>query len=270
MSRPAGQHLFLLGAGILILLITAVAAAPWLAPNDPLRIDLLQRFRPPGTDYLFGTDHLGRCVFSRILHGGRYSLGTGLTASALALALGAIVGFAAGCGRRYLDRFLQALTDIGLAFPGILLALVLLGACGPSFTTILIGIVGSSWPWWSRLCRDVAVGAHAREFVQAGMVIGVSGWRLWRGYILPQVLPPVIVGFSLKTGWIVLAVSGLGYLGLGIHPPTPEWGVMLHEARIYMNQAPWLVLFPGLALTLSVLACNLMAEGLRDLLQVKQ
>ncbi|MBC7359572.1 MAG: ABC transporter permease subunit [Desulfacinum sp.] len=258
------------GGMLLVLLMAAGPAAPWLAPHDPLQIDFSQRLRPPGPHFPLGTDQLGRCVFSRILFGARISLFASMAASFLALAFGLPAGLIAGSAPSRLQTPLKAFLDMALAFPGFLLVLVAAGVLGPSLTSLVIGIAGVMWPWWARLVRDLTLGAKEKEFVLGGRVSGVRGPRLMRRYILPQIAPPILVAVSLKTAWIILAMAGLGYLGLGVQPPSPEWGAMLQESRMYMVQAPWLMLAPGTAITLSMLAFNLLAEGLRDAMQVKR
>ncbi len=258
------------GSCILALLLLIGLAAPWLAPHDPLRTDLAHRLEPPSLAYPLGTDHLGRCELSRLMFGTRISLWVGLAASLLSLAMGLLAGVASGLGKWWLEAPLRGVLDIALAFPGLLLALVLVGAMGPSALSLVLGIAGSVWPWWGRLVRGLVMSAKQSEFVMGGRVVGVEGLRLVRHYILPQVLPPLLVAISLKTAWVILATAGLGYLGLGVQPPTPEWGAMLQESRMYLTRAPWLMLAPGAAVTAAVLGFNLLAEGMRDMLQVKQ
>ena len=269
-DRTRPNRMALCGIVILALLLFIGLAAPWLAPHAPLRTDLGHRLAAPSLAYPLGTDHLGRCVLSRLLFGARISLLAGLGASLLSLALGLAAGLATGLGRRWLETPLRGLLDIALAFPGLLLALVLVGAMGPSPASLVIGIAGSVWPWWGRLVRGLVLGARQSPFVTGGRVVGVAGLRLIWHYILPQIVPPLLVAASLKTAWIILATAGLGYLGLGVQPPTPEWGAMLQESRMYLTRAPWLMLAPGAAVTLAVLGFNLLAEGLRDSLQVRQ
>ena len=271
MPSPAG-HNRMVKAGIylLILLLFTGLAAPWLAPNDPLRTNLSHRLEPPSPAYPLGTDHLGRCVLSRLMFGSRTSFGVGLAASLLSLLIGLPAGLATGLGRPWLERPLRGMLDIALAFPGLLLALVLVRAMGPSALSLTLGIAGSVWPWWGRLVRGLVRTANQNEFVMGGRVVGVEGLRLVMRYILPQIVPPLLVAASLKTAWIILATASLGYLGLGVQPPTPEWGAMLQESRMYLTRAPWLMLAPGAAVTMAVLGFNLLAEGMRDALQVKQ
>jgi peptide/nickel transport system permease protein len=258
------------GGCILALLLLMCLAAPWLAPNDPLRIHLADRLGPPSLEYPMGTDHLGRCVLSRLIYGARISMLAGLAASLLSLAIGLMAGLAAGLGNKWVEAPLRGVLDIALAFPGLILALVLVGAMGSSVISLVLGIAGSVWPWWGRLVRGLVKSAAQSEFVMGGRVAGVGGLRLILRYILPQIVPPLLVAASLKTAWIILATASLGYLGLGVQPPTPEWGAMLQESRMYLTKAPWLMLAPGAAVTLAVLCFNLLAEGMRDALQVKQ
>ena len=258
------------GICLLILLLFIGLAAPWLAPNDPLRTNLSHRLESPSFAYPLGTDHLGRCVLSRLMFGSQTSLWVGLAASLLSLLIGLPAGLAAGLGKPWLERPLRGVLDIALAFPGLLLALVLVGAMGSSALSLVLGIAGSVWPWWGRLVRGLVRTANQNEFVMGGRVVGVEGLRLVMRYILPQIVPPLLVAASLKTGWIILATASLGYLGLGVQPPTPEWGAMLQESRMYLTRAPWLMLAPGAAVTMAVLGFNLLAEGMRDTLQVKQ
>ena len=258
------------GAGLILILITVALLAPILSPGDPLKTDLRHRLRPPCPQYPLGTDNLGRCVLSRTLCGARTSLAAALAASGFALILGMGAGLAAGLSPPAAEAFFMRMTDIFLAFPGLMLALVITGITGPSLSGTLLGVGLAGWAWWARFIRGLVRTAKAREFVEGGRVIGVRGFRLVRCYILPQILPETLVAFSLSTGGMIVAISGLSYLGLGAQPPAPEWGMMLREARIYMVRAPWLMAAPGVAVTLSVLAFNLLGEGLRDLLQVRE
>ena len=249
---------------MLLLILAAAALAPWLAPRDPLATDLAQRLQPPGWEHPLGTDQLGRCVLSRLLWGARLSLGASLTASLLALGLGGALGLAAGLGGRLADAGLTWLIDAALALPGLMLALVLTGLTGASLEGLVLGLAGAAWPWWARLVRGLAQSAEAKEYVLGARTVGVRGGRLLRHYILPQLREPVLAAAALKTGWIILAISALSYLGLGPEPPAPEWGSMLQESRLYLSRAPWLMLAPGAAVTLTVAACNLLGEGLQD------
>lgn len=255
-----------LRAGRLLVILMTLAAllAPWLAPHDPLIPNLMQRLTPPSASYPLGTDQLGRCVLSRVLHGARLSLGGALLASLLALLVGGSIGLLAARGPIWLKLPLTALIDLALALPGLILALVIAGLLGAAIQSLVIGIAAAGWPWWARFGRTLCLSAWEKDFVLAGRVGGVHGFRLLRRYIFPQLKGPVLAAASLKTGRIILAFSGLSYLGLGPPPPAPEWGSMLQEAGLYMTEAPWMMAAPGAAITLTVLALSLLGEGLDE------
>ena len=271
MSRErAGMGRFWAGALLLALLAFASLAAPWLAKHDPLRVDLAVRLQPPSAAHVLGTDQLGRDQLARILYGGRISLLAGLVASGAALVLGLAWGVGASLAGRAGDFILMRAADVGLAFPGLLLALVLVGTWQGGIWALIVSLALTGWAWWARLSRGLCQEAQGREFVMGGRALGVGPWRLLGSYLLPQMWPPLAVAAAMKTGWIIVALSALGYLGLGIQPPDPEWGAMLQQSRLYMSRAPWLMLAPGGAVFLVVLACNLMAEGLRRRWQLRQ
>ncbi len=250
------------GALLLCIIISAAVFAPALAPKDPLAPDLYHRLKPPSALYPLGTDHLGRCMLSRLLFGARTSLTGALSASALSVFVGIGVGSLAGLSGAGIGFFLNAVIDMALALPGLIVALVLSGLLGNSIQSLVIGLVMAGWPWWARLARSLTISASRKEFVLAGRVAGVRGMRLLLCYLLPQFSTTVMAAMALKTGWILLAFSGLSYLGLGPPPPTPEWGRMLQEAAVYLPQAPWLMLAPGSAITLTVMALNFIGEAL--------
>jgi ABC-type dipeptide/oligopeptide/nickel transport system permease subunit len=258
------------GAAGLILtgLVFALAlAGPMLSPHDPLRTDLFQRLQAPSWTYPLGTDALGRCLLSRVLWGARISLGTGLLALGLALGIGVFIGLLSVLSGKWLDGPVKGLMDMALAFPGMILALMMIGIFGPSVFSLIFGLAAAGWAWWARLSRSLVKSALAKEFVLGGRMAGVRGLRLIVHYLFPQIWPQVLIAASLRAGWTILMVAGLGFLGLGSQPPTPEWGAMLQESRLYLVRAPWLMIAPGLAITLTVLALNLLSEGLRDTLQ---
>lgn len=252
----------LFGAAILALILILAIFAPWAAPFSPFETHLAERLQPPSCKYFFGTDQLGRCVFSRTLFAGRLSITIAVAASVLSLSIGAAFGIAAGLGNRTLDFIIGILTDAALALPGLIIAIVLTGLAGPSNWSLVTGLSAFSWAWWARFIRSIVLSAREKEFVIGAKAVGVRGRRLLFRYILPQLREPVIAAASLKTGWLILAVSGLSYLGLGAQPPAPEWGTMLQESRIYAVRAPWMLIAPGAAITLTVMAFNLVGEGI--------
>ncbi|MEW6266325.1 MAG: ABC transporter permease [Thermodesulfobacteriota bacterium] len=269
-SRPPQPwKLAFLGAALLFLVVAGGLLAPILAPHDPFRVSLPDRLKPPGPAYYLGTDNLGRCLLSRLLYGVRLSLTAGLAASGLSVAIGLAVGLLAGLAGKVVDAALMELTNLALAFPGLMLALVLAGVLGPSLATLVLGLSGLNWAWWARFVRGLVLSAKEKEYVLGAVALGVKSGRLARRYILPQVAPQLLVVAALKTGWTIAAISGLGYLGLGAQPPAPEWGAMLQESRLFLARAPWLIVGPGAFLTVTVLGFNLLAEGLRDRFQVR-
>ena len=251
-----------LGSLILCAMIGAACAAPLISPEDPFSPDLGNRLAPPSLSHPLGTDQLGRCVLSRVIAGTRFSLSGAFSASAATLLIGAAVGISAALLPSPLHLLLTALIDMGLALPGLILSLVISGLMGSSFQSLVLGIAFAVWPWWARLLRDLTISAGSKEFVIAARVSGVSGMRLLVRYLLPQYKAPLLSALAIKTSWIILAFSGLSYLGLGPPPPAPEWGTMLQEGSIYMTRAPWLMLAPGGAVTLAVLALNLIGDHL--------
>lgn len=252
------------GAALLAAVLLPGLLAPWIAPHDPYRGDLARRLEPPSASFPFGTDALGRCVASRLLHGTLVSLGAALAASAASFLLGAGVGLAAGFAGPRGSAFFAVGIDVALSLPGLLLAVVLAGLMSPSLPSVVAALSLVGWPWWARWLRALVLEARQREFVRAAVALGLGGRRILVRYLLPQIAPPAAVAFAVRTGAMLVAVSGLSYLGLGAQPPQPEWGRMLEESRVHLGRAPWLMIAPGTAITLCVAACQMIAESLRD------
>lgn len=261
--------LLLCGSILCLLLLFVCLLGQRLAPHDPLAVNLTQRLAPPSISHPFGTDQLGRCVLSRILCGTRHSLASALAAVGLALSIGLPVGVLAGLGTRRIDHVLTGLCDVTLAFPFLILALALTAVLGPSLRSLILGAGLAGWAWQAKFVRGMALAAKEKDFVRQGRAMGLSRFRLLRHHILPQILPPLLVSVALSVGRMIVALSSLSYLGLGIQPPQPEWGVMLRESMLHIASAPWLAVAPGLAATLSVLAFNLLGEGLKDHFQIR-
>lgn len=259
---PAG----LAGAVVLILLMLAALLAPVLAPYDPLAIDLQGRLVPPRWEHILGTDHLGRDVFSRLLVGSRASLGaagfTVVVVTTIGVALGTLAGFYGG----WIDEVVMRLVDTVLAFPSIILALVVAGLLGPGLRNVILGLTLVRWAGCARLVRGLVLSVREREFVMAARSIGASRGRVVIRHILPNILGPVAVMATLDLGSVLLSMSGLSYIGLGVQLPHPEWGAMVNQAQLHVQEAPWLAVAPGLAIVIAVLSANLMGDTLRDLL----
>jgi peptide/nickel transport system permease protein len=265
-----GNLLLRTGVCLFSLLVVITIFGPSLAPNDPLSIDLSRRLEGPTDVYPLGTDHLGRCILSRLLYGSQLSFAMALTVLASAVIFGSLVAAVAGFTGGLIDSSLMKVVDIFLAFPGLVFALALTGIIGPGFASIVIGISSVWWVSYARLVRGLVMVAKKKEFIQSGRAIGAGFFRILFLYIVPQILPPLVVFITLDAGWIILGLSGLNFIGLGIQPPTPEWGAMLNEARPFFHTNPRLMLFPGCAIAITVLSLNLMGEGLRDKLQVEE
>ena len=269
-NRGATLAFFVFGAVVLGALL-----APWLAPHDPIQQFRSHMLTPPLwqagglATFPLGTDELGRCVLSRLLHGGRVSLLIGAAAVALALLPGVALGLLAAFGRPWLAAGILRVMDVLLALPGLLLAIGVISILGPGLVNTVIAIAVGALPGYVRLARGAALAELARDYVTASRVAGAGTLRLMFITVLPNCLGPLIVNATLGFSSAILETAALGFLGLGVQPPLPEWGSMLSAARDYIERAPWVVTMPGLAILITVLAINLMGDGLRDALDPK-
>ena len=240
--------------------------APVLAPDDPADVDFVNRFSSPSWRHPLGTDNLGRDVLSRILFGARLSIGMAVAATVGLTVVGLVMGLMAATYGRVAEAVIMRLVDVLLAVPMLILALVVVGLLGQGLRNLVVTIALVNWPNYARVVRGMALSIREREFVDAARAVGASRPRIVVRHIAPNLLGPVVVLSTLDMGRVLLAVSGLSFLGFGIPPPTPEWGAMLSEAKTFLDRAPMLLVWPGLAITLLVLAFNLAGDGLRDLL----
>ncbi|HEU5318034.1 MAG TPA: ABC transporter permease, partial [Chloroflexota bacterium] len=246
--------------------------APLVSRHDPLAQELVQRLKPPTGAHWFGTDNLGRDVFSRVLHGGRISLRVGFVSVAAGAFVGSLLGLIAGYAGRVADSVISRVMEIVLAFPSTLLAIAIVAARGPGIENTMMAISAISVPVYARLMRSSVLALKERDYVMAARCIGASGGRILFGHILPNGLSPLIVQATLGIATAIIEAAALGFLGLGAQPPTPEWGLMLTDARNFLLNAPWAMIFPGGAIMVTVLGFNLFGDGLRDALdpQMKQ
>lgn len=238
----------------------------WIAPYSPAATDYNHTLELPTLAHLAGTDDFGRDIFSRIVVATRYSLGMGLGAVFLGAALGMAWGIASGFYGRAFDNVSMRIVDIMLAFPGILLAIVVVAILGPGLVNVVLAIGVFTIPSFARLARAPALAAKAQEYAQAARALGASNARIMVHHLLPNVLPSCLVYVTLRIGTAILTASSLSFLGLGVQPPTPEWGAMLAQSRVFLNVAPHLVIGPGVAISLAVLGFNLLGDGMRDAL----
>jgi peptide/nickel transport system permease protein len=262
----------LFGLLVVLAVMLAAAAAPLVAPFDPLEQDIGQRLREPGWQdaqgrvHALGTDHLGRDILSRIIFGSRIALLVGLAAVVISGVLGMVIGLVAGYFGGRLDDFLMRLADVQLAFPFILLAIAVIGVLGPSLRNIIIVIGVSSWVVYARVVRGEVLSIREREYVHAAVALGSRHWRVLMTHVLPNTFTPWLVVATLDMARVIVIESALSFLGLGVQPPTPTWGGMLADGRVYLSTAWWLATFPGLAILITVLGINLFGDGLRDTL----
>lgn len=254
--------------GLLIVAVALVvtAAAPVLAPHDPNAQDVLRQFSPPSARHLLGTDQFGRDELSRIIVGARLSVLTSLAVGAAILAIGVLVGTISGLAGGLADGLIMRVLDLLLAFPSLLLALAVAGTLGPGLLHLALAMTAVWWVEYARLVRGLVLGVREQPYVEAARALGVGGTRLALRHILPNAAPPVIVLATLQTARLLLALAALSFLGLGVAPPAPEWGAMLNDGKNFLDTAPQLMLYPGLAITITALGFNLLGEGLRDML----
>ena len=260
------------GISVLLLMGGAALAAPQIAPWDPGRQMLTKRLRPPAwqarglREHPLGTDHLGRDILSRILYGGRISLGVGLSAVTLSCLIGVTLGLLAGFHGGRTDAFIMRVVDVFLAIPYILLAMGVVFALGPSLLNVILVMAVTRWVQFARIVRADVLSIREREFVSGARARGNRSMRLLLRHVLPNALTPIIVVATLELAFMIIYESALSFLGLGVQPPTPTWGWMLSDGRNYVATAWWLATFPGLAIMLTVLAVNLLGDWLRDTL----
>lgn len=259
------------GLSVVTLLILVALFSPWIVPypRDTVETHIKDRFQSPRSQHLFGTDELGRDVFSRVLYGSRISLKVGVIAIGLALAIGVPLGVVAGYCGGMLDEAIMRITDVFLSFPPLLLAMAISTLLGPNLTNAMIAIAIAWWPWYTRLLRSEAISVRERDFVQAARAMGASQAKIVFKHVLPNCLTPIIIQASMDFGSIVLTSAALSFLGLGAQPPTPEWGLMVSTGRTYFLTNWWIVTFPGLAIFIAVLSFNLVGDGLREILDPK-
>ena len=259
----------LTGLAVVVALALAALAAPLLAPGDPYHGQLAAALQAPSRAFPLGTDAQGRDVLSRLLFGARLSLAVGLASQLIALGVGLTLGLAAGFYGRSVDALVMRAADVTLAFPSLLLLIAVAAAVKPTLpiVCVVIGVVG--WAGMARLVRGQVLVVRRLDYVHAARAFGASDARLAARHVLPNVLGPVIVAATLGVGGAIMAEAALSFVGLGAPPPTPSWGAMVAEGRDLLRVAPWVSLFPGLAIGLTVLAVNLVGDGLRDALDVR-
>ena len=259
----------MLGLVGFLAIVLAALLAPWIAPFNPNKILSGEPLIGPTSQHWFGTDDLGRDLFSRVLWGGRESLRVAMTGLGVAVAIGLVVGTVSGFFGGWVDNLIQRANDVMLAFPFILLLLSIVSILGPSLITVMIAVGIAVAPNYIRLVRGTVLNIRQNEYVTAAQALGASSARLMFRHVLPNIVPTILVYASTDLGYNIMATAGLSFIGLGAQPPSPEWGAMLNYGRDFIDQAWWMSVFPGLPIVLSVLFINLLGDGLRDALDPK-
>lgn len=258
-----------IGLGVFLLVVLLALLAPWISPHDPLEQDIFNKLASPSSKYWLGTDYLGRDILSRLLHGARYSLVIGIVATFMAMIIGSIIGILAGYYGGRFDLFTMQVMDILLAFPSLILGLIIVAMLGPSLANIIIAIALTSIPSFARIARAPTIAVKEREFIEAGRSLGYSDARLMSVHILPNITAEILVMFSLWTASSIRTEASLAFIGLGLKPPIPTWGGMIRDGFENILDSYWLALTPGVAILIIVFALNLLGDGLRDAIDPK-
>ena len=258
------------GAVVVLAFVATAVFAPLISPYDPLATNFLAVRKAPTLAHLFGTDEIGRDVLARVIYGARASLLAGVVSVVIALGLGVPVGLVSGYAGRWIDGVLMRITDAMLACPFLILAIALAAFLGPSLTNAMIAIGISTMPIFVRLTRAQTMAVKVEDYVEAAKALGNPHSRILLRHILPNILPPLMVQATLAIAQAIIAEASLSFLGLGQQPPAPSWGSMLNTAKSFLEQAPWMALWPGLAIFLAVLSFNLLGDGLRDALDPRR
>jgi len=255
---------------ILLLFAMVALLAPWISPHDPVKVNLAVKLQPPSGDYWLGTDHLGRDNFSRLLHGARISLGLAFLIFIASLGIGLVVGVISGYRGGWLDAWLMRFCEAVMTVPNLVLVLGMVGIFGPGLAQVVLALMLVQWVYYARMFRGMVISLKERQFIAAARISGSSEWKIIRRHVLPNVLPPILVMGTLEMGWAIMDISALSFLGLGIQPPTPEWGAMIHEGKAFIRSHPELMLYPGLMILLVVISFNLLGEALSERFGVKR
>jgi len=264
------NRLMVLGTCIILSLILVAALAPLLATYNPYEQVLGDRLLPPSTQYFFGTDSLGRDIYSRVVYGARVTLTIAFLVAAISTPLGMLIGILAGYLGGMVDEVLMRVADVFLAFPRLILAIAFAAALGPGVENAIVAIAVAHWPSYARLARAETLNVRNNDYIQATRALGAGKVRIMAGYIAPMTLSSIIVRMSLDMGTIILTAAGLGFLGLGAQPPMPEWGLMVSDGRQFLVDQWWVSTLPGLAILVVVMGFNLLGDGIRDVLDPHQ
>lgn len=258
-------------AGLTIVVVVGVVTllAPWIAPHDPLEIDVYNRLMPPSSEYWLGTDQLGRDIFSRVLFGGQVALKVSLVAIGVSMAIGLALGMLAGFGPRWLDRLLVVAFDTMRSFPTIMFALAIVALLGPSLNTVILVIIIASIPIYGRVVRTQTLALREKDFIKAERALGASTFRILVFHVMPNIAAPLLILASMDVPVVVGMEAGLSFLGLGVEPPTPSWGSILNDGYSYIRNSPWPIVAGGIPLIVVTLGFTFFGESLRDIFDPK-
>jgi peptide/nickel transport system permease protein len=262
--------LFVFGGALFLVIVLAAVFAPFIAPYDPTAINFLDKLQSPNLQHLMGTNELGQDIFSQVLYGARTSLLVGVVVISLAITIGVPIGLVAGYFGSHLDTALMRVSDVFLAFPPLLLPIAITAALGTGLFNAMVALAVSWFPWYSRIVRGAVMRVNSELYISAARAMGVGSLRIMLRHALPNSLTPIIVQGSMDFGYAILAAASLSFIGIGAQPPTPEWGLMAALSRTRFIDSWWTVAFPGLAIFVTVLAVNLVGDGIRDTLDPKQ
>lgn len=270
MNFIKSHRLFSFYTALVILIVLIAIFAPFLAPQDPLAGDMKNVLQTPSAEHLLGTDKLGRDTLSRIIAGTQVSLFMTLCLVALIAIVGSVIGILAGYFGGRVELVLMRLADMMLSFPGVVLAIAIAGILGGSVINTIMALLVVSWAKYARLVRSIVIKIRHQDFIKAAVVNGTTTFKILYRHILPNVLPMVVITGAMDIGTMMMEIAGLSFLGFGAQPPTPEWGLMLNEGRQYIQSAPWLMIYPGMAIFIVVAIFNLWGDSLRDVLDPRQ
>jgi ABC-type dipeptide/oligopeptide/nickel transport system permease subunit len=270
LARLAVNRSVRCGGFVLVLLMACALFAPWIAPHDAFAIDPVARLHPPSASHWFGTDEVGRDLFSRVVYGTRYFLLICVVTTLISASIGTLLGLLAGAGSKFADSVIMRFIDVLLAFPYILLVLVVVAILGPSLWTGMFAVGIAGIPGYARVIRSAVISVMAEDYVESARVLGASYRQILSGTVLPNVLSPLIVYLSFAMPLNVLLASALSFAGLGAQPPAPEWGAMLVNSRTYLFSAWWAATSPGLSLFIAIFGLNVLGNGLRDVLDPQE
>ena len=265
-QRMLSHKVGMIGLVLIVAIILVALLAPWIATHDPLKVDVANREAQPSAEYFFGTDDFGRDIFSRVIYGTQISLYISCLSVLLATFFGVIIGGISGYYTGLTDNVIMRLMDAVMAFPAILLAIGIMAVLGPQMSNVVVALGFVYIPRFARIMRGSVLSLKEKEFVEASRAMGNSDWIIIMRHILPNCMAPLIVQATVSLAYAILAEAALSFLGLGAPPPAPSWGNILSDARNFMLDAPWMTVFPGLAVTFAVVGFNMFGDGLRDVL----